>query len=488
MSKQVPAAAEINPVETAKDIFEGLKPASGASIVLVHVKPGGNDLGDGSSWSTAKGTVQAALDAASGALNSNVHLILLASGTYRPAATLAMKNHVAIIGGFFASTDDAGGYYRGSATEISGNDRIQVFSNRNLDRPTKSTAVLARLTVSRGNGQNGGGMINDSSSPTVTHVSFSGNTATNGGGMLNISSSPKVTHVTFSGNTARDGGGMYNSASSPTVTKVTFSGNTVTGGTSRGRGGGMYNIGSSPTVTEVTFSGNTADEGGGMYNNSASSPTVTEVTFSRNTAITNGGGMLNLSSSPMVTHVTFSGNTARDGGGMLNSLSSPTVTEVTFSGNTATSNGGGMYNLDSAPKIASSIFWESAFYNTNSAGNTGTPLVAHSMVQGGYAGGTAIITPTMSPFSGALGDNGGFVETIPIGSGSEAKDKGLYFARKGTTFYYSTDNSTWYTTPKASGTAAALPADAQRYTTDARGYSHNGRPDMGAYEHGGTAP
>ena len=147
-----------------------------------------------------------------------------------------------------------------------------------------------------------------------------------------------------------------------------------------------------------------------------------------------------------------------------------------------------MYNSDSGPKIASSIFWESSIHNTNSVGDTTAPLVAHSMFQGGYAGGTAIITPTTSPFSGALGDNGGFVETIPIGSGSEAKDKGLYVARKGTTFYYSTDNSTWYTTPKASGNAAALPADAKRYTTDARGYSHNGRPDMGAYEHGGTAP
>ena len=325
-----------------------------------------------------------------------------------------------------------------------------------------------------------------SSSPTVTHVSFSGNTATtNGGGMLNLSSYPKVTHVSFSGNTASNGGGMYNSTSSPTVTHVTFSENTATS-----NGGGMSNFSSSPKVTHVTFSRNTATTNGGGMLNSSSSPMVTHATFSGNTAPETAGGCLNFnSSSPTVTHVTFSRNTATSwGGGMYNnSSSSPTVTHATFSGNTAP-NGGGMYNQDSGPKIASSIFWESAIDNTNSTGNTAAPLVAHSMVQGGYTAGTAIITPTMSPFSGALGDNGGFVETIPIGSGSEAKDKGLYFARKGTTFYYSADNSTWYTTPKASGTAAALPADAQRYTTDARGYSHNGRPDMGAYEHGGTAP
>ena len=539
VSKQLPAGFEINAVETAKVIFEGLKPASGASVVLLHVKPGGNDAEDGSSWSTAKGTVEAALSAASGASNSTVHLILLASGTYRPAATLGMKNHVAIIGGFGASADDGVGYYRGSATEISGRDRMRVFSSTNLDTRTPqgavtpdSTAVLARLTVTGGRATNGAGMYNDNSSPTVTHVTFSGNTATDGGGMynsfssptvtrvtfsentaanggggmFNSSSSPTVTHVSFSGNTATNGGGMLNESSSPTVTHVSFSGNTATNGggmnnessspilthatfsgnTAINRGGGMYNSSSSPTVTHATFSRNTATNGGGMLNVSSSSPTVTHVSFSGNRGGRSGGGMLNLSSSPTVTHATFSGNTARYyGGGMLNLSSSPTVTHATFSGNTA---GGGMSNLDSSPKIASSIFWESPIEHTNSAGNTAAPVVAHSMVQGGYAGGTDITTPTGSPFSGALGDNGGFVETIPIGRDSEAKDKGLYVARKGTTFYYSTDNSTWYTTPKASGTPAALPADAQRYTTDARGYSHNGRPDMGAYEHGGTAP
>ena len=344
VSKQVPADAEINAVETAKVIFEGLKPASGASIVLVHVKPGGNDAGDGRSWSKAKGTVQAALDAASEASNSNVHLILLASGTYRPAATLAMKNHVAIIGGFFASADDGVGYYRGSATEITGNDRIGVFSSTNLDTKNaqnvvtaKSTAVLARLTVTGGNAADGGGMSNSASSPTVTHVTFSGNTSTfSGGGMYNSSSSPKVTHVSFSGNTSTIGGGMSNfNTSSPTVTHVTFSGNSATDG------GGMYNSSSSPKVTHVTFSRNSASNGGGMLNFNTSSPTVTEVTFSGNTATTNGGGMLNSSSSPTVTEVTFSGNTAPNGGGMYNSSSSPTMTHVSFSENTANNNGGG---------------------------------------------------------------------------------------------------------------------------------------------------
>ena len=59
---------------------------------------------------------------------------------------------------------------------------------------------------------------------------------------------------------------MYNDTSSPTLTNVTFSGNSATSD-----GGGMYNYASSsPTLTNVTFSGNSAtDYGGGMYNVSA---------------------------------------------------------------------------------------------------------------------------------------------------------------------------------------------------------------------------
>ena len=45
-------------------------------------------------------------------------------------------------------------------------------------------------------------MCNDSSSPTVTNCTFSGNSASRGGGMYNGSSSPRLTNCTFSGNSA----------------------------------------------------------------------------------------------------------------------------------------------------------------------------------------------------------------------------------------------------------------------------------------------
>ena len=76
--------------------------------------------------------------------------------------------------------------------------------------------------------------------------------------MKNITSSLTLVNVRFSDNEADDGGGMYNASSSPTLNRVTFAGNTA----SYENGGGMYNSESSPTLDNVTFSGNAADNFG----------------------------------------------------------------------------------------------------------------------------------------------------------------------------------------------------------------------------------
>ncbi len=144
-----------------------------------------------------------------------------------------------------------------------------------------ANTVLSGFVITGGNASSGGGMRNQSSSPTVANCTFTGNSALlRGGGMYNDNFgggmfSPTVTNCTFSGNTAQVGGGMRNeNSSSPTVTNCTFSGNTAD------IGGGMNNnSSSSPTVANCTFSGNTADIGGGMDNSFGSNPTVTDCTF-----------------------------------------------------------------------------------------------------------------------------------------------------------------------------------------------------------------
>jgi hypothetical protein len=313
----------------------------------------------------------------------------------------------------------------------------------------QSSPTLTNVTFSGNSAQFGGGMYNYSNSPTLTNVTFSGNSAHSGGGMYNYSNSPTLTNVTFNGNSATsEGGGMSNNyQSSPTLTNVTFSDNSAGAGggmsnsesnppltnvtfngNSAQLGGGMYNYSSSnPTLTNVTFSGNTATNhyGGGMYNNASSSPTLTNVTFSDNSAV-NGGGMGNwYNCNPALTNVTFNGNSAQLGGGMYNYNNSPTLTNVTFSDNSATIYGGGMdNNFSSSPTIHNTIFWGNTATSDGAQiyNDASSPVVNDSIVQGGYAGGTNIITA--DPRLGTLGNFGGFTQTIPLLAYSSAINMG----------------------------------------------------------------
>ncbi len=117
----------------------------------------------------------------------------------------------------------------------------------------------------------------------------------------------------------------------------------------------------------------------------------------------------------------------------------------------------------------------------------------------GIGGGTNLVTVTQAnnikddpKLAADLADNGGFVQTIALLENSAAIDKGVYVRRSGTvgsfTFYYSEDSTNWFTDLALSSTAT-LPEDAIDLTaTDARGYTRSDRPDIGAYEYGGTAP
>ncbi len=189
---------------------------------------------------------------------------------------------------------------------------------------------------------------------------------------------------------AARGGGMYNESSSPTVTNCTFRLNEALA--TDGGGGGMYNYSSArPTVSNCTFIGNWASGTGGGMKNHTSEPTVTNCVFSGNGAAGFGGGMSNQSSSPPVTNCIFTGNWVNEfsGGGMSNSFASPTVTNCTFSDNSSNpfdARGGGMANgTNCNPTLTNCVFW----------GNTGpeiydrpgsTTVATYSCIQGGWPG------------------------------------------------------------------------------------------------------
>ncbi len=498
----------------SEEIFSNYTP--GATVAVRYVKKSGT--GDGSSWANASGDIQAMIDGINDANENKVYVIMVESGTYKPGSSYVMKNHVALVGGFIS-----GSYDRAGETRLDGNNNKVLFNNNgnNLNR----TALFYGVVITNGHsgsGTTGAGMWNVNSSPTLINVIFSGNSATYGGGMNNgVSSSPTLINVIFSGNSATYGGGMNNGvSSSPTLINVIFSGNSAT------YGGGMNNgASSSPTLINVTFSGNTASQdGGGMYN-FISSPTLINVTFSGNRASQNGGGMFNNSSFPTLINVTFSGNMVTgtgNGGGMRNiNGSSPTLINVTFSANTVTSGGGGgiYHDGDGEPLTLINVILSGNnagnIYLHNDSARTETVNLYYSRNFGGVnasttasgirlENGDTVTYPiainskeiiTEDPGLGTLANNGGEINTISISSSSPAKDKGVYVrgVKAGNTYpeanlYYSKNNTDWYSDLDLT-TQESLPNNADDLTaTDARGYGRVGRPDMGAYEVGGTAP
>ena len=327
--------------------------------------------------------------------------------------------------------------------------------------------------------QHGGGIFNSGSSPTLSNVIFDGNTSgIYGGAMDNSGGTPALSGVTFTNNAAGYGGAIYNwDYSSPSLTDVTFNNNSASF-----RGGGIYSIyADNMTLTNVTFTGNTSQtEGAGMFT-SDSNPTLNRVNFFANTTPSYGGGMYNSYTHATLTDVTFSGNTAANGGGLNNNNSDPILTNVTFSGNSAQVRGGGLYNYASDPTLANVTFTnnvavqeygggifnsggtlnlENATLSNNTAGiygggisidgtittidnsifwgnvagtngsqiysfHPGMPAISDSVVENGCpAGGVCTSVIAADPLLGALGDYGGFTQTIPLLEGSSAIDTG----------------------------------------------------------------
>ena len=318
-------------------------------------------------------------------------VVSIAAGTYLPAETLNVQGKPIILRG---SVDEGGA----PATIIDGQYLIRVLQCTSGEG---ANTIFENLVITGGNtGDNGGGMYNDASSPTLNNCTFTGNRSTNnGGGMYNLESRPALSHCTFEDNVADDSGGaMFNEGSSPALAACSFTANQA------GEiGGGMYNQGGSPMLENCTFAGNSANRsGGGMFNIENSSPTLEQCAFIDNQADFSGGGMYNEGSSPQVLDNTFNGNRANIGGGMYNRESNPMVLDSAFSGNYTGSSafnhrsgseslvtarqGGGMYNVLSSPTVTNCSFFDNASYFGGGMSNaTSSPSVTGCTFTGNTA-------------------------------------------------------------------------------------------------------
>ncbi len=256
-----------------------------------------------------------------------------------------------------------------------------MYNSDNSSPTITNGSMVNNIAGTAASGEGGAIYNGNGSAPTITNAAISANKADNGAGIYNWESNPTINGTTISNNVAfNHGGGMYNNNSSPTLNQVPIKNNSASN-----NGGGMYNDGANPVLNTVTFDGNTALLGAGMYND-ASAPTVTHTSFQNNSATFNGGGMYNLSSNALLGNVTFSGNAGDgNGGGMYNDASAPIMANVTFSANAIQNNGGGMYNTQSSPKLTNVTFSGNTatsgggmYNNTNSVPKLVNTLIANS--------------------------------------------------------------------------------------------------------------
>jgi len=308
-------------VDIGADESDGTSPPA---LLVVRVCPPGDDAHDGSSWPSAKRTVQAAIDAAAATGGE----VWVQAGTYYERINLPRYVHVY---GGFAGTETARDQrdWQANVTTLDAQQQGSVVTARDTGY---QQSTLDGFTITHGSAADGGGVYVSGASPLITHNSIAENVATSPSGGR--------------------GGGVYLSASIALLTDNTIFGNSaaVIGG--QGGGGGLYLSSATPVITAITITGNSATaptggdgNGGGIYM-SLSSPLLTACTISDNVAPSYGGGVYLANCAAKIFRSTLAGNRASYGGALALVESSPTIVNNRIVHNSASFLGGGLLALN----------------------------------------------------------------------------------------------------------------------------------------------
>ena len=264
--------------------------------------------GEGTSWSDS-GDLQAMIRKAVAG-----DQIWVAAGTYQPVSPVyfELKEGVEIYGGFSGNeTELQSRDWKANITTLkaAGANNLVV---RNYMNNLTTASVLDGFTITGASRptSDGGGIYNNTSSPTYRNCTVTGNVGSYGAGVFNKQSNAVFINVSITGNSGNNSGaGMYNDNSSVKLTNVIIQ-NNIAGEF----GGGMRNHQSSyPTLINVLIANNQAVKGGGICNSTGSNPIITNATITGNiaTSLTDGGGgIYNLNSSPLVNNTIIWGNKA----------------------------------------------------------------------------------------------------------------------------------------------------------------------------------
>ncbi|NOY82108.1 MAG: hypothetical protein GXP31_14015, partial [Kiritimatiellaeota bacterium] len=373
---------------------------------VFFVSPTGNDGADGTSWSTAKQTIQAGIDAAAAVAGGEVWV---RQGTYLLTAPLGLADNIQLYGGF-------------DGTETNRDQRDWVYHATTIDAQNQDFGIMAIvqtvgfvldgfiLTGGGGNGVQGGALMVQDADPTISNCVFDSNTAASdgvagglGGALYLENASPQITNCNFFDNAAVGSGmGSGNGgavaifgASTPVFELCYFDGNAAVGDVDGGNGGAVFvstsvpvgrgdRNGLVPEFTSCFFRGGTAQggvEGGGA-----------------------GGAVFIDSTSVSFANCGFFQNIAygtpygQAGGGAVllfasDSLPVLEVINCTFSQNQASGPGGrgGAIASTATLTVSNSIFWDDTAevdpeISDLGQGGVRALTVTYSNIQGGLPG------------------------------------------------------------------------------------------------------
>ncbi len=189
------------------------------------------------------------------------------------------------------------------------------------------------------------------------------------------------------------GGGIVCNSSNPTLTHLKVKGNEAVE-----EGGGLYFDHCSPTIKQVTITNNRTGDSGGGIRYSYGSVSLEDVIVSQNTSHGGGAGIHFYHADGTVRNALVTDNTGGDkGGGLMFDGSSPTFINVTVAGNWTAGHGGGLnVSYMSHPTLVNSIVWgnspEQIYFDTDWWGEAVT--IEYSDIQGGETG---IVTNGQGP-------------------------------------------------------------------------------------------
>ncbi|HUW82703.1 MAG TPA: protein kinase [Phycisphaerae bacterium] len=440
----------------------GLKTGQPARRVL-YVSASARGAGTGVRWADAYTDLQDALKAAKPGTE-----IWVATGVYRPdrgtgdrLATFELRRDVAMYGGFAGrETHREQRDWRANQTvlngDLAGNDGPDFAGNAEnsyhvvTGKGVNAATVLDGFLVEGGNA-NGGAPLD------------------HGGGLYNNSSSPTVTNCVFSKCWAKAGGGGIGNMdkSGPKIVECVFTENFGGWG-----GGGMANAqDSNVTVARCWFVRNRAGNEGGAVINGQSPVELVNCLFIANQAL-RGGALKNGGSETRVVNCVLSGNRAGTGGGVISSYGSALrLTNCSFFCNSAT-NGSAAACVSNGPNrsgltVENCVLWDGG--NEIWSDEASDTMVTKSCVQGWMRGGSGNIRddPMFVDADGADDTPGTEDDDLRLHAGSPCINSGdkVYLPSDTTDQDADDDRS------------EPLPQDLQ-----GRARMANGMVDMGAYE------